>query len=296
MASGGAVGATASPAKEKDFAISRHKPEAPRRERHLHKLTRANRPARNNTVRLFVLSLSSAERCTRPTSGFICEERAQWPGEAGHRPGETACEEPAPCGTRLPHCRPVSQGTRPGFQAESDFSCVQNRRPETQTCPVRGSSSHASLAKRSFHPAPAPSTSVHLASDPEETEGTGGSGNQAPRAQDPSRRCPDTCGRGAWRPVQTTSRTARPGWAWAESQPFPEGLTLGDDRNGWWCVAVRRGTGDCLPEGTRVCLKKGSRGHQDRPAAGLPWPRTRCVLSQVTAPQFKPQGQIQITF
>lgn len=174
MGSGGVVGATASPAKEKDFAISRHKPEAPRRERHLHKLTRANRPARDNTVRLFVLNLSSAKRCTQPTSGFVCKERAQRPGEAGHRPGETACEGPAPCGTRLPHCRPVSQGTHPGFQAESDFSCVQNRRPETQTCPVRGSSSHASLTKRSFHPAPAPSTSVHLASDPEEAEGTGG--------------------------------------------------------------------------------------------------------------------------
>lgn len=150
---------------------------------------------------LFVLSLSSAERSTRPTSGFICEERA-WrgaggggkppppiPGVPGRCTGQTTAGRDAatqPSGRGKPGAaqgrrsargpRPAApgpptvgphRGTCPGFEVESDFSCVRNKRPEMQTCPAR-------LAERSSIRPPAPPLLVHQPADPDEAEGAGG--------------------------------------------------------------------------------------------------------------------------
>lgn len=150
---------------------------------------------------LFVLSLSSAERSTRPTSGFICEERAwrgaggegkppspdsrraralHWPnhgrpgrgaqpsgrGKPGAAQGRRSARGPRPAAPGPPTVGP-HRGTCPGFEVESDFSCVRNKRPETQTRPAR-------LAERSSIRPPAPPLLVHQPADPDEAEGAGG--------------------------------------------------------------------------------------------------------------------------
>lgn len=87
-------------------------------------------------------------------------------GKPGAAQGRRSARGPRPAAPGPPTVGP-HRGTCPGFEVESDFSCVRNKRPEMQTRPAR-------LAERSSIRPPAPPLLVHQPADPDEAEGAGG--------------------------------------------------------------------------------------------------------------------------
>lgn len=106
-------------------------------------------------------------RCTGQTmAGRDAATQPSGRGKPGAAQGRRSARGPRPAAPGPPTVGP-HRGTCPGFEVESDFSCVRNKRPEMQTRPAR-------LAERSSIRPPAPPLLVHQPADPDEAEGAGG--------------------------------------------------------------------------------------------------------------------------